>query len=145
MDIKRVLKVALSYAVVWLGFMLIPAVAGQPEVITATPFGLILPLTAGTGVYIGIRQKTPLLVRGRPLTLTEALLAGALVGAFQGLLFAVWVPILMVQREGEQVSDAMLLLLCFLPIGTVAGGLLGAIFGVLGCGIRTIGKKFQAS
>lgn len=140
MDIKQVLKVAFSYAMIWLGFMLIPTVAGQPEVITATPCGLILALLTGTGGYFWIREGRPVFIRGRRLTLTEAFLAGALAGAFLGLLFAVWVPILMVQREDVPVSDAVLLLLCFfLPIGIVAGGLLGAIFGILGRGIRAIG------
>jgi len=135
MDIRKVLKIFSRYAAVWLLFMLVPTLAGQPEVIIATPCGLILALVAGTGALVSIRG----IVR-ESLTRAEAVLAGAMVGVFEGIVFAVWAPILMVLKEGETVSDAMLLGIAFLFIGVMAGGLVGAILGAIGHGIQSLSK-----
>jgi tetratricopeptide (TPR) repeat protein len=110
MNVKTILKVAFPYILVWLAFMVIPALAGQPEVIVATPCGLILALAAGTGVGVAIgrragMQSTSIVMM--QLTLAEAILAGALVGAFQGLLFGVWAPVLMLKEEGGEVVDTV--------------------------------------
>ena len=102
------------------------------------PCGLILALVAGTGVLVGMGG----IVR-ESLSMAEAILAGVMVGVFEGTVFAVWAPILLVLKEGETVSDAVLLRVGFLFIGVVAGGLLGAILGALGRGIRAIGEKIE--
>jgi hypothetical protein len=142
MNVKAILRVTLPYLLVWLAFMALPTLVGQPEVICATPFGLILALVAGTGVVVvgaaGIFEMIS-------LTLAEATLAGTLVGAFQGLLFAVWLPIVMALREAKGMShqyesaEIAVLVALFLPGGIVVGGLLGAVLGALGHGLRAIG------
>jgi len=142
MNIKTVLKVTFPYLLVWLAFMVVPALAGQPEVIVATPCGLILALAAGTGVVAIVGRRAGMRTTSitmMQLTLAEAILAGALIGAFQGLLFGVWTPLLLFKEEGGEVIDTVLMMALFVPAGIVAGGLLGAIFGALGRGIRAIG------
>ncbi len=139
---KTVLKVFLPYLLIWLGFMVVPTLAGQPEVICATPFGLILALAVGTGVVVGGRGGGFAMVS---LNLGEAVSAGALVGAFQGLLLAVWLPIVMAMRETKGMSqqyeniEIVLMAALFLPAGILVGGLLGAILGAVGHGIRAFG------
>jgi hypothetical protein len=144
MNVKTILRVTLPYLLVWLAFMVLPTLLGQPEVICATPFGLILALVAGTGVVVvgatGIFEMIS-------LTLAEAVLSGALVGAFQGLLCAVWLPIVMALREAKGMShqyegaEIAFMVALFLPVGIVAGGLLGGVLGALGHGLRSIGDK----
>ena len=57
-----------------------------------------------------------------PVTWLEGITAGALVGAFQGLLLAIWLPVVMAMRETRGVSeqaqgeDATLLVILFLPV-----------------------------
>ena len=133
MNIKTVLKVISPYLLVWLAFMLLPSLLGQPEVICATPFGLILTLCAGLGT------------KRIQLTRAEAVLAGMLVGIFQGLLFGVWVPLLAFKEEGGELIDTLLVMSClFVPGGVMVGGLLGAILGAIGHGIRAFfGNVFR--
>lgn len=143
MSVKNVLRVAFPYLLTWFIFMLAPTLVGQPEVICATPFGLILALAAGTGVVVGYRAGVAMM----HLTLAEAISSGALVGAFQGLLFAIWLPVVMAMRESRGLSeqaqseDTALLVVFFLPVGTLAGALIGAILGAAGHGIRAIGNR----
>jgi hypothetical protein len=68
----------------------------------------------------------------------EAISAGGLVGAFQGLLFSIWLPIVIAMKE-PQSEDTVLLVLFFLSVGTIAGALLGAALGAIGRAIRAIG------
>ena len=145
MNAKAILKVTLPYLLLWLAFMVLPTLLGQPEVICATPFGLILALVAGTGVVVVTGRGQ--LIEMISLTLAEATLAGALVGAFQGLLFAIWLPIVMALREAKGMShqyesaEVAVLVALFIPGGIVVGGLLGAVLGALGHGLRSIGDK----
>ena len=136
MNFKRAFKIAAYYGAIWLAFMLIPALAGQPEVLVASPCGLILALVAGTGVTVGWSVS-----RDKPLTLSEAALAGALVGIFVGIVFSIGAPLLTMREEGAPLSDALELGVAFLCIGVLGGGLIGAILGVIGYGIRSLGKK----
>jgi hypothetical protein len=144
MNLKALLRVTLPYLLLWLAFMVLPTLVGQPEVICATPFGLILALVAGTGVVVVGRAGIFEMIS---LTLAEATLAGALVGAFQGLLFAVWLPIVMALREAKGMShqyegaEIAFMVALFVPGGIVVGGLLGAALGALGHGLRAIGDK----
>jgi hypothetical protein len=143
MNVKAVLKVTLPYLLVWLVFMVLPTLVGQPEVICATPFGLILALVAGTGVVVVTGRGQ--LIEMISLTLTEATLAGALIGAFQGLLFTVWLPVVMALREAKGMphqyegAEIAFMVALFIPGGIVVGGLLGAVLGALGHGLRSIG------
>jgi hypothetical protein len=137
MNIKAVLRVAGLYCLVWLGFMLVPTLAGQPEVICATPFGLILTLVAGLGIMPSTRGSR---ARLKPWTFLEAASAGALVGAFQGLLAGIWIPIVVSQRQSGVVSEAWETLPWLLPAGLFAGLALGALLGVIGYGIRSGGS-----
>jgi hypothetical protein len=142
MNLKAIVRVTLPYLLVWLAFVVLPTLAGQPEVICATPFGLILALVAGTGVVVVGAARIFEMIS---LTLAEATLAGALVGAFQGLLFAVWLPIVMALRQAKGMpqqygsAEIAVLVALFLPAGIVVGGLLGAVLGALGHGLRAIG------
>jgi hypothetical protein len=140
MDLKAILRVTLPYLLVWLAFMVLPTLVGQPEVICATPFGLILALVAGTGVVVVGRAGIFEMIS---LTRAEATSAGALVGAFQGLLFAVWLPIVTALREARGMpqqyegAEIAFMVALFVPAGIVVGSLLGA----LGHGLRAIGDK----
>jgi hypothetical protein len=137
MNFKAVLRVAGLYCLIWLGFVLVPTLAGQPEVICATPFGLILTLVAGLGVLASSRGGG---TRLKPWTFLEASSAGALVGAFQGLLAGIWIPIVVSQRQESIVPEAWDSLPWLLPAGLFAGLALGAILGVVGYGIRSGGS-----
>ena len=149
MSIRNILRVVTPYLLTWLAFMVIPSIAGQPEVICATPFGLILALAAGTGVAVW-KGRYGGFFATVPVTWFEGIAAGALVGAFQGLLFAIWLPVVMAMRETRSISeqvqseDTTLLMIFFLPVGIVAGALLGAILGAAGRGLRALGDRRRA-
>lgn len=149
MNIRNVLRITVPYLLTWLAFMVVPTIAGQPEVICATPFGLILALTAGTGVVVWRKRFTGFFATV-PVTWLEGITAGTLVGAFQGLLFAIWLPIVMAMRETKGLSeqaqgeDTALLVVFFLPVGTIAGALLGALLGAAGRGLRALGDRRRA-
>jgi hypothetical protein len=147
MNVRTVLRVALPYCLVWLGFVLIPTMLGGPEVICATPFALVLTLAVGTGVVVWQRSARTFF-NIVPLTWAEAVAAGTLVGAFEGLLFGVWMPVVMALREGTRVGvrefqseEVILMAALFTPVGFLIGGLLGAGLGAIGRGFRAIGDR----
>jgi hypothetical protein len=135
-NINAVLRVAGLYCLIWLGFLLVPTLAGEPKVICATPFGLILTLVAGLGVMPSTRGGNAHL---RPWTFIEAACAGAFVGSFQGLLAGIWLPVLASLRQDTVAQRAWGTVPWLLPAVLVAGGALGAILGVIGYGIRSGG------
>jgi len=136
MNFERAFKIAAYYCAIWLLFMLIPTLAGQPEVLVASPCGLILALVAGTGVMVGRGISTKQLLRP-----AEAALAGALVGIFIGALFAIGAPLLTMQQEETPLSEAVELGIAFLCIAIPVGGIIGTLLGLAGRGIRAIGRK----
>jgi hypothetical protein len=146
---RNLLRITVPYLLTWLAFMVVPTIAGQPEVICATPFGLILALVAGTGVVVW-RGRFSNSIATAPVTWLEGILAGTLVGAFQGLLFGIWIPVVMAMHEARglaeptQGEDTLLLTLFFIPVGTVVGALLGAMLGAAGRGLRAIGDRRRA-
>jgi hypothetical protein len=149
MSVRNVLRIVVPYLLTWLAFMVVPTIAGQPEVICATPFGLILALVAGTGVVVWRRRFSGSFATV-PVTWLEGIVAGTLVGGFQGLLFGVWLPIVMAMHETRglaesiQGEDTTLLMLFFLPVGTIVGALFGAMLGAAGRGLRAIGDRRRA-
>ena len=149
MSVRNVLRIVVPYLLTWLAFMVVPTLAGQPEVICATPFGLILALVAGTGVVVWRRRFSGFFATV-PVTWSEGIVSGTLVGGFQGLLFGIWLPVVMAMRETRGLSepsqgeDTTLLMLFFLPVGAIVGALLGAILGAAGRGLRAIGDRRRA-
>ena len=149
MNVRNLLRIVVPYLLTWLALMVVPTIAGQPEVICATPFGLILALVAGTGVVVWRRRFSGFFATV-PVSWVEGIVAGTLVGAFQGMLFGIWLPVVMAMRETRglaepvQGEDTTLWMLFFLPVGTVVGALLGAILGAAGRGLRAIGDRRRA-
>jgi hypothetical protein len=139
-NVKSVLRIAGLYCLIWLAFMLVPTLAGQPEAICLTPFGLILAMVAGLGVMAGPRGRV---TRLSPWNLTEAALAGALVGTFQGALLGIWMPFLMAQREGTTIGESFSSMPALLPAALALGTVLGAVLGIAGYAIRSIGTELR--
>lgn len=139
MNVKGITRIAGLYTVVWLGFMLVPWLTGHPEVICATPFGLVLALAAGTGTLPSTKPSARL----TPWAWMDAVLAGAIVGGLQGLLLSLVLPFMMAQQEGNQARDQLLVLLPWLLASPVAGCLLGAVLGIVGYGFRAIGRAWR--
>ena len=117
LDWKAILWVPVSQFVVWLAMVLAVTWAGYPGVVCVTPVAWLIALRVGLVCEAQSRSS------GRARRLLEAVLAGAVLGLLQGLLF--WVvaprmgPILPSEQAGWSVIVGLMLLL-----GMLAGAVL---------------------
>jgi hypothetical protein len=102
---------------------------GTSEVICATPFGLLLALAAGTGVTAVPKGAVKTITAWRS---TEAALAGAPVGAFQGLSVAILLPAPLDRKFGSRGWGDVLGAAVLIVGATAAMAILGAACGLLG-------------
>jgi hypothetical protein len=86
LDLRVIFVVPLRQFVWWLGIVLIVTFAGYPGVVCVTPAAWLVALRVGNQVAGGSRSVLP------NRRLTEAALAGGLLGLLQGVLFMVIIP-----------------------------------------------------
>jgi hypothetical protein len=117
LDLLVILWVPASQFAPWLAVVLLVTWAGYPGVVCVTPMAWLIALRVG---LICVSQSSSL---GRARRLLEAVLAGAVFGLLQGLLF--WVltprmgPVLPSEQAGMNVIIGFMIL-----VGMLAGAML---------------------
>lgn len=119
LDVRVVLEVPLRLFVPWLALVLVVAWAGYPGVACVTPLAWALALPVGRMCVARSRS------REGSLRVLEAILAGALFGLLQGLLFLFMLPRLGEIIAGDKAA-ATFVSVAIIVIGPLAGGILSA-------------------
>jgi hypothetical protein len=114
LDIRVVIEVPLRQFIGWLAMVLLVTFAGYPGVVCMTPMAWLIALRVGN--LVAWRSKSGL----RSQRLTEAALAGGLLGLLQGVLFGVIVPF-MGPIQDDEWTNSIILILLMLVVGTLAG------------------------
>ena len=114
LDFRVILETPLAQFAPWLALVLLVAWAGYPGVVCVTPMAWLIALRVGNICVARSRSET------RSRRLTEAALAGAVLGLLQGLLFAVIISLLQPINPDEK-SRTVILTLIMIAVGIVAG------------------------
>jgi|SRR5215207_3808433 len=115
LDLRVIIETPLRQFVLWLAMVLLVTWAGYPGVVCVTPMAWLIALRVGN--LCVWRSKSALSSR----RLTEAALAGALLGLLQGLLFAGIITLLEPINADERTRTIILTLIL-----SVAGVFAGA-------------------
>ena len=113
-DFRVMLETPLRQFVPWLAVVLLVTFAGQPGVVCVTPMAWLIALRVGN--ICAARSRSQLASR----RLTEAALAGGLLGLLQGVLFGVITPF-MGPIQDDEWTRAIVLVLIMIVIGTFVG------------------------
>lgn len=114
-DFKTVARAALVPFAIWaLAVVFITFVGRQPGVICTTPVAWLLALWAGMTCAANSRSAN------KSTLLTEAALAGGVLGLLQGLLFAVIAPFMGVKPEEQQRSLVISAIIIVIGVGVSA-------------------------
>ena len=115
LDIRVIFEIPLRQFVWWLVLVLLISFAGYPGVVCVTPMAWLIALRVGNQVSARSRSVLP---KSR---LTEAGLAGGLLGLLQGILFTVVIPFMGPIQSNEWTKGIGLILIML-----VAGVWIGA-------------------
>jgi hypothetical protein len=114
LDLRIVFETPFRQFVPWLAGVLLIAWAGYPGVVCVTPMAWLIALRVGNICAARSRSERS------SSRLTEALLAGGLLGILQGILFAVIVP-LMGPIQQDELANSVVLTGIMLAAGIFAG------------------------
>lgn len=117
LDFRAIFEIPLRNFVPWLGAVALVTLAGYPGVVCVTPLAWLLALNVGSQSVMRSKSEQS------SSRLTEAALAGAILGLLQGILFVFIVPLMGPLREDEQ-ARMTLLNTIFLAGGLIAGAAL---------------------
>ena len=120
LDLRVIIETPLRQFVLWLAMVLLVTWAGYPGVVCVTPMAWLIALRVGN--LCVWRSKSTLPSR----RLTEASLAGGLLGLLQGLLFAGIISLLEPIRADER-SRTIILTLIIIVAGIFAGAALSFV------------------
>jgi hypothetical protein len=120
LDLRVIIETPLRQFVPWLAMVLLVTWAGYPGVVCVTPMAWLIALRVGNLVVW--RSKSTLSAR----RLTEAALAGGLLGFLQGLLFAGIITMLEPISEDER-ARTIILTLIIIATGILAGAVLSFV------------------
>jgi len=113
-NIRFILEITFRQFTWWLIAVLLVSFSGYPGVVCVTPMAWLLALRAGN--HVAWRSKS----EGHSQRLTEAVLAGGLLGLLQGILFGIIVPFMGPIQEDEK-ANSIILVVVMLVMGTTAG------------------------
>jgi hypothetical protein len=117
-DLRAVLNAVWLPFCSWLAAVIMVAVGGkQPGVVCVTPMAWLMALWVGLRCAVFTRNEK------RSGRLTEAALAGGILGVLQGLLCAAIIPLMGAIKREEQLKTAILIVAVIL-IGAVVSALL---------------------
>ncbi len=123
LDFSAIWRSALAPFIVWVAVVIILVfVRRQPGVICITPLAWVMACWVGMACVARSRSAQ------RSARLTEAALAGGLLGLLQGLLFIVIMPV-MGEVKPEERQKAVLLGVAMIVIGVVVSALLSLAVG----------------
>lgn len=114
LDFRNIIETPLRQFVPWLAVVLLVTWAGYPGVVCVTPMAWLIALRIGN--ICAARSRSNISSR----RLTEAALAGAILGLLQGLLFAVIVTQLE-PISAEDQTRTIVLTLIMIAVGVFAG------------------------
>jgi len=114
LDLRLVIEVPVKQFAWWLGMVLLLSFAGYPGVVCVTPMVWLIALRVGNLVVW--RSKSNL----RSRRLTEAAIAGGLLGLLQGILFIFIIPF-MGPIQNSEWPGAVFLISFILIAGILAG------------------------
>jgi ABC-type phosphate/phosphonate transport system permease subunit len=114
LDLRIIIETPLRQFVWWLIVVLLITFAGQPGVVCVTPMAWLIALRVGN--FVALRSLSDLASR----RLTEAALAGGLLGLLQGILFGVISPF-MGPIQADEWTNTIILIIGMLIVGTLIG------------------------
>jgi hypothetical protein len=114
LDLRNVFETPLRQFVPWLVMVFLVTWAGYPGVVCVTPLAWLIALRVGNLCVARSRSET------RSRRLTEAALAGAVLGLLQGVLFAAIISFLEPINPDEQTRSTVLTLIMTV-VGIFAG------------------------
>ena len=114
LDLRVVFETPLRQFVWWLVAVLLVTVAGYPGVVCVTPMAWLIALRIGN--LVALRSLSDLSSQ----RLTEAALAGGLLGLLQGILFGVITPF-MGPIQADEWTRTIILIIGMLIVGTLIG------------------------
>ena len=120
LDLRVIIETPLRQFVPWLAMVLIVTFAGYPGVVCVTPMAWLIALRVGN---LCVWRSKSMLSSQR---LTEAALAGGLLGLLQGLLFAAIITMLEPINADER-SRTIILTLIIIVAGVFAGAALSFV------------------
>jgi NhaP-type Na+/H+ or K+/H+ antiporter len=114
LDTRVILETPLRQFVPWLAMVLLVTWAGYPGVVCVTPMAWLIALQVGNLTVARSRSETA------SRRLTEAALAGAVLGLLQGLLFAAIISLLEPINADDR-TRTIVLTLIMIVVGIAAG------------------------
>ena len=120
LDTRVIFETPLRQFVPWLAMVLLVTWAGYPGVVCVTPMAWLIALRVGNLAVARSRSETS------SRRLTEAALAGAVLGLLQGLLFAAIISLLQPINPDERTRTVVLTLI-MIAVGIFAGAALSFI------------------
>ena len=114
LDFRNVFETPLRQFVPWLAMVFLVTWAGYPGVVCVTPMAWLIALRVGNLCVVRSRSET------RSRRLTEAALAGAVLGLLQGVLFAAIISFLEPINPDERTRSTVLTLI-MIVVGIFAG------------------------
>jgi MFS family permease len=114
LDLRVILETPVRQFVPWLMMVFLVTWAGYPGVVCVTPMAWLIALRVGNLVVARSRSDSS------SRRLTEAALAGAMLGLLQGVLFAAIISFLEPISADDE-SRSMILTLIMIAVGMVAG------------------------
>ena len=120
LDLRVIIETPLRQFVPWLAMVLLVTWAGYPGVVCVTPMAWLIALQVGN--LCVWRSKSTLSSR----RLTEAALAGGLLGLLQGLLFA-GIITLLEPVDADERTKTIILTLILIVAGILAGAVLSFV------------------
>lgn len=114
LDLRAAIETPLRQFAPWLASVLIVTWAGYPGVVCVTPMAWLIALRVGNVCTAKSRSEAA------SARLTEAALAGGILGLLQGILFIIIVPMMGPLREDET-ARAIVISAILLVFGILAG------------------------
>ena len=114
LDTRVILETPLRQFVPWLAMVLLVTWAGYPGVVCVTPMAWLIALQVGNLTVARSRSETS------SRRLTEAALAGSVLGLLQGLLFAAIISLLEPINADDR-TRTIVLTLIMIVVGILAG------------------------
>jgi hypothetical protein len=136
LDLRAIIETPLRQFAPWLASVLIVTWAGYPGVVCVTPMAWLIALRVGN---VCVEKSGS---EASPTRLTEAALAGGILGLLQGILFAVIVPMMGPLRDDE-ISRMTVLTAILLVVGVLAGAGLSLFTAFLNEGRRKRGMTHR--
>jgi hypothetical protein len=117
LDFRLIFAVSLQLFVWWLIVVLVGTFAGFSNIICVTPLAWLLALRVGNQVVLRSKSALP------TLKLTEAGLAGGLLGLLQGILFALVISLAGASQNNEWTQSLGMILVALIASVWIGAGL----------------------